>query len=52
MDDDNKLATRTHSQERKWLTHLGNGNLLEGVRILVQRAKGNEWGKKSNKSEK
>ena len=49
MDNDNKFATRTHSQERKWLTSLGNGSLIEGIRIFIQRAKGNERGKKSNR---
>ena len=50
MDDDNKFATRTHSQERKWLTNLGKGNLLEGVRVLIQRTRGNQRGGKTNKT--
>ena len=39
MSNNKKLAVRLHSQEREWLLNLGNGNMLEGVRNLVQQAK-------------
>ena len=39
MSKSTKLAVRLHSQEREWLLNLGNGNILEGVRNLVQQAK-------------
>jgi hypothetical protein len=34
-----KLAVRQHSQEREWLLRLGNGNIVEGVRNLIEQAK-------------
>ncbi|MBN1991908.1 MAG: hypothetical protein JW953_04345 [Anaerolineae bacterium] len=39
MGKNAKLAVRLHSQEREWLLSLGNGNIVEGVRNLVQQAK-------------
>jgi hypothetical protein len=37
----NKKATvRSHSQEREWLVSLGKGNIVEGVRHLVQQSQG------------
>ena len=39
MKKDNKFTTRSHLDERNWLMSLGNGNLVEAVRILIERAK-------------
>ena len=39
MKKDNKFVTRSHLDERNWLMNLGNGNLVEAVRILIERAK-------------
>lgn len=37
MAKNNKQSIRSHSQERQWLVNLGKGNLVEGVRSLVQQ---------------
>lgn len=38
------LNVRSHGEEREWLTSLGNGNILEGIRSLIESAKdGNRW---------
>ena len=39
MKKDNKFATRSHLDERNWLINLGNGSLVEAVRLLIERAK-------------
>ena len=39
MAKNTKLAVRLHSQEREWLMNLGNGNIVEGVRNLVEQNK-------------
>lgn len=36
MTKDNKRAIRSHWQEREWLLSLGKGNIVEGVRNLIQ----------------
>ncbi len=52
MKKDNKFTTRTHLEERNWLVNLGNGNLIEGVKILIERAKGERSGQKHYKRKK
>jgi hypothetical protein len=44
-----KFVTRSHLEERHWLTHLGKGDLIEGVRILIERVKGDHVGGKAVK---
>ena len=39
MAKNTKLEVRLHAQEREWLLSLGNGNIIEGVRNLVEQAK-------------
>ncbi len=39
MNKNAKLEVRLHSQEREWLLNLGNGNILEGIRNLIEQAK-------------
>ena len=52
MEKESKFVTRSHSQERNWLISLGNGNLVEGVKILIEQIKGDQLGRKINKSKK
>jgi len=52
MTKNRKFATRSHDQERKWLMSLGNGNLVEGVKLLIEQAKGEQLRGKSNKRKK
>ncbi len=40
MIKSNKTAVRSHSQEREWLVNLGKGNIVAGVRSLVQQTQG------------
>jgi hypothetical protein len=49
---DSKFTTRSHLEERHWLTHLGRGDLIEGVRILIERVKGDQTGGKIGKKKK
>ena len=37
MQKDNKVTVRSHSKEREWLLNLGQGNLVQGVRTLVEQ---------------
>ena len=39
MGKDTKLDVRIHSQEREWLLNLGGGNIVEGVRHLIEDLK-------------
>lgn len=32
-------TVRSHAQEREWLLSLGNGNIVAGVRSLIQETK-------------
>ncbi len=36
MAKDKPLAIRSHLEEREWLLSLGKGNLIDGVRSLIQ----------------
>ena len=36
MAKKSKVDVRAHSEEREWLLSLGGGNIVEGVRNLVQ----------------
>ncbi|MEW5959870.1 MAG: hypothetical protein AB1801_19265 [Chloroflexota bacterium] len=36
MSKDSKLAIRSHAEERQWLIDLGEGNIIKGVRTLIQ----------------
>lgn len=47
MGKNNKIAVRSHSQEREWLRRLGKGDISAGVQNLIQKEKGNLWGKNS-----
>jgi hypothetical protein len=38
MANNTALAVRSHSQEREWLLSLGDGNIVAGVRSLIQQA--------------
>ena len=40
MAKNKKATVRSHSQEREWLVSLGKGNIVEGVRHLVQQSQG------------
>jgi hypothetical protein len=40
MAKDAQGTVRSHSQEREWLLSLGDGNIVAGVRSLIQQAKG------------
>ena len=48
MGKKTKVAVRSHAQEREWLLRLGKGNIFEGVQNLIQREKGEQWGKKKS----
>jgi len=39
MSKNINLEVRLHAQEREWLLNLGQGNIIEGVRNLIQQAK-------------
>ncbi len=39
MSKNSNLEVRLHAQEREWLLNLGQGNIIEGVRNLIQQAK-------------
>ena len=39
MNKNIELQVRLHSQEREWLLNLGNGNIVEGVRNLLEQAR-------------
>jgi hypothetical protein len=39
MSKNTNLEVRLHRQEREWLLNLGQGNIIEGVRNLIQQAK-------------
>ena len=47
-----KSNVRDHSEEREWLTDLGEGNLVAGVQFLIQQlaeqkaAQGTDKGKR------
>ena len=43
---------RSHDEERQWLIALGNGNIIEGVRSLIEKTKGEQRWEKSNYSRK
>lgn len=40
MKKDSNIAVRSHSQERQWLVDLGKGNLVDGVKNLIQYSQG------------
>ena len=48
MGKNNKIAVRSHSQEREWLRKLGKGDISAGVQNLIQQEKGNLWGKNNH----
>lgn len=52
MKKDNKFATRSHLDERNWLMNLGHGNLIEAVRLLIERAKEEHRQSKINRTKK
>lgn len=39
MSKNTEIQVRLHSQEREWLLNLGNGNIVEGVRNLVEQVR-------------
>lgn len=39
MDKQEKKMVRSHSQEREWLRDRGNGNIVEGVRSLIEESR-------------
>lgn len=39
MAKDSPSAVRSHTQEREWLLSLGAGNIVAGVRNLIQQGK-------------
>jgi hypothetical protein len=39
MAKDSPSTVRSHTQEREWLLSLGDGNIVAGVRSLIQQAK-------------
>jgi hypothetical protein len=38
MGKNTQLVVRSHAQEREWLLRLGDGNIVAGVRSLIQQA--------------
>ena len=47
MGQDNSVIIRSHAQEREWLLSLGNGNIVAGVRSLVEKTKKDQDSAKS-----
>jgi hypothetical protein len=39
MGKSTPIMVRSHAQEREWLLRLGDGNIVAGVRSLIQQAK-------------
>lgn len=39
MGKSTPIVVRSHAQEREWLLRLGDGNIVAGVRNLLQQAK-------------
>jgi hypothetical protein len=39
MAKDNRIAVRSHQQELEWLRNLGQGNIAQGVKSLIERDK-------------
>ena len=37
MGKNNQLLVRSHAQEREWLLHLGDGNIIAGVQHLIRQ---------------
>lgn len=52
MNEENRLAVRSHLQEREWLLNLGNGNILEGVKNLIRRVKEEQLGANHSSKDK
>lgn len=58
MAKNSSLTVRSHSEEREWLRNLGDGNIVEGVRHLIQQSKeetsshGNSHNKDKHQSSK
>jgi hypothetical protein len=38
MGKNSSIIVRSHAQEREWLLRLGDGNIVAGVRSLIQQA--------------
>jgi hypothetical protein len=45
MSRNSKPTVRSHTEERQWLLNLGQGNLVEGVRTLIQHSQGQPNGR-------
>lgn len=39
MAKNTQITVRSHSEEREWLLSLGDGNIVEGVRHLIEQSK-------------
>lgn len=39
MAKNSSITVRSHSEEREWLRSLGDGNIVEGVRHLIEQSK-------------
>jgi hypothetical protein len=37
MGKNSQLLVRSHAQEREWLLHLGDGNIIAGVQYLIRQ---------------
>ena len=52
MSKKRDINVRSHGEEREWLTSLGNGNILEGIRSLIENAKGGKRWDQTSRSRK
>ena len=52
MSKKQDVTVRSHGEEREWLLILGNGNILEGVRYLIESAKGGKRWEQTGQSRK
>ena len=52
MSKESKLAIRSHAEERQWLINLGEGNIVKGVRTLIQHGQGEPGGRNGSQTNK